>query len=190
MVGTENGAGRRSVVITDVEKARRLKRKRAQGYLPMVSFDVDELCAEVARLVLPLGAPRINVSFCETDTLACITKLQDGASIYIHVLLNEGTTPVQVCRYIIAHELFHIVVPPETIDGRQVYHTETFWSHEAQAIPERAQAWTWILVNFGSCIRRDERNERTIVKRSWKRFRGKSRCSWDFCAETSGKPMY
>jgi len=178
------------MIITDVEKAFRLKWKRDQGYLPMVSFDVGALCAEVAHLILPPGAPRIDVSFCENDTLACITKLPDGASIYIHVLLNEGTTPPQVCRYIITHELIHMVVPPETIDGRQVYHTETFWSCEAQAAPERAQVWAWIHLNFYPCIRRDERNERTIVKRNWKRFRGKSRCSWDFCAGTYGEPMY
>ncbi|MGA2480383.1 MAG: hypothetical protein ABSG63_16660 [Spirochaetia bacterium] len=84
------------MVITDVGKALRLRWKRDQGYLPMVSFDVGALCAKVAHLILPPGAPRIDVSFCENDTLACITKLPDGASIYIHVLLNEGTTPPQV----------------------------------------------------------------------------------------------
>ncbi len=170
------------MIITDIQKRFRLEKERSQPYLPMLPYDIQIVCNEVVQSGFPsVSFPAINVFFCKIETLACICPREDRADIFVHVLLNDKSTPLQVCQHIVAHELVHLVVPPETIDGRQVAHTGTFWRHEARVSPYRLRSWAWIHFNLSSCIRRDQKSERTVIKRNWKQFLGQERCSWERC---------
>ena len=169
------------MIITDLKKTLTLEQGGAQPYLPMLSFDIHTVCHDVAQSFFPALRLPINLRFCKNNTLACICSTQDRADIFVHVLLNDGSTPIQVLRHIVAHELLHLVVPSAAIDGRQVMHTDESWRYEARVAPDRSRSWAWIMLNLHSCILMDKKNERTLVKRNWKRLWGTPRCSWELC---------
>jgi len=150
--------------------------------LPMLSFDLWDLVSEVMQTCFPQSRPRIDISFCINNTLACVLMNEKCNDVLIHAVLNDDQTPRQVIRHIIAHEMIHLLIPKEEIDGRVVYHTEAFWQKEKEIVPERSQSWAWIYMNFHGCIRRDEKKEATFVKANWRKFMRQDRSSWHTCA--------
>ncbi|NQT55454.1 MAG: hypothetical protein HQ551_04430 [Desulfobacteraceae bacterium] len=42
----------------------------------------------------------------------------------------DEQTPWQVLSHIITHEMIHLLIPREEIDGHVVYHSEAFWQKE------------------------------------------------------------
>jgi hypothetical protein len=162
--------------------------KRRESYLPMIGYDIHALCAEIKRSRFPSHSlPPVLATFCENDTLACVCPTEHRIDIYIHLVLNFPSTPVQVFRLILTHELLHIVIPSEMVDGKVVHHTGAFRREEKRMCPEISQAWTWLWTNFGPCLRRDKKEEVTVVKRNWKQFYGPERpFSWRRCSETTG----
>ena len=148
----------------DYNQRCRFELKRSQMCLPMLSFDLWDLVSEVMQTCFPQSRPRIDISFCINNTLACVLMNEKCNDVLIHAVLNDDQTPRQVIRHIIAHEMIHLLIPKEEIDGRVVYHTEAFWQKEKEIVPERSQSWAWIYMNFHGCIRRDEKKEATFVK--------------------------
>lgn len=167
------------MMITHLKNALKLESARAQPYLPMLSFDIQLLCDDVLKSCFPDIDKPINIHFCKNDSLACICTHDDYAEIFIHVLLNDASTPWQVCRDIIAHELVHLVVPPEIIDGRRISHGVAFRQREKQVAPDISLTWSWIYLNFLPCLHIDKDNERTLVTKAWKKAWGGQRYSWE-----------
>jgi hypothetical protein len=141
------------MIITDPKRVRRLRAARRSPYLPMLTFDIQALCKKIAKAHFPDLRLPVFVSFVEDETLAYVVKETDRADIFIHVLMNDPSTPRQVFHHVLTHELLHLIVPYETINGKEVSHTPTFWLHESRLVPERSVSWTWIWRSFGRCLR-------------------------------------
>ena len=156
--------------------------KRRQMYLPMLSFDLWDIVDETMQTCFPQTRPCIAVSFCINDTLACILPNEKCSTLLIHVILNDEQTPRQVMSHIITHEMIHLLIPQEEIEGRVVHHTEAFQQKEKEIVPELSQSWSWIMTNFYGCIRRDKKKEATFVKANWRKFMRQERCPWHNCA--------
>jgi hypothetical protein len=169
------------MIITDPKRVRRLRAARRSPYLPMRTFDIQTLCKKIAKAHFPDLRLPVFVSFVEDETLACVVNETDRADIFIHVLMNDPSTPRQVFHHVLTHELIHLIVPYETINGKEVSHTPTFWLHETRLVPERSVSWTWIWRSFGRCLRRDHKNERMCVTKNWKSYANSSRPSWGTC---------
>ena len=178
------------MIVTDYKKHRRLEQKRRQLYLPMLSFDLGDIVGEAIRTCFPQTRPCVAVGFCVNDTLACILLNEKCSNVLIHVVLNDEQTPRQVLSHIITHEMLHLLIPPEEIEGRLVSHPESFWQKERQIIPERSQSWSWIRTNFYGCVRLDEKTESTVVKANWRKFAGQERCPWHTCSSLVQDQMY
>ncbi len=176
--------------IIDPIKIIKLERARSEPYLPMLSFDVGDVCREILQNSFPNILVPITVIFCPNDSLACIRSSSERADIFIHVLLNGPSTPIQVIRHILAHEIIHILVPPETIDGKQIIHTEAFWCYENRVVVDKSRSWAWIWTNFHNCLREDKKNERLLVKRNWKKHWHADRCSWERCSRIVKGSLY
>ncbi len=169
------------MIITDIKKVQKLKAARRSPYLPMLTFDIQSFCGELVKVHFPTLHMPITVSFTEELTLACVAHDDDRADILIHVLMNDPSTPCQVFSHILTHELIHLIVPKETINGKETFHTPTFWLHESRLVPERLCSWTWIWHNFGRCLRSDQKAEATYVKRNWKKYANTPRLAWEEC---------
>ncbi len=168
------------MIIDDPVKELKLELARCTPYLPMLSFDLHSVCTDAVNPNFSDIRIPINIYFVEIETLACITKHDAGADIYIHVMLNDQSTPIQVCKHIVTHELIHLVVPHEMINGKDVAHTPTFWKHEIQMVPERSISAGWLWRNFCKCLRRDKQDEGIYVKRNWKSLANRPRYSWKY----------
>lgn len=168
------------MIITDPVKIRKLVRARRTPYLPMLSFDIHSICADVLKTNFPGLDMPINIYFVEDIALACIVNKNDSADIFIHVLLNDPSTPIQVCKHIVTHELIHLIAPCEMINGKEVSHTPAFWQHEMQMVPERSISSVWIWRNFFLCLRRNKQEEGIRVKKNWKTFANKNRLPWEY----------
>ncbi len=147
----------------------------------MLHFDIQLLCHDVLKSCFPDIVKPIKIYFCKNDSLACIYSNDEYAEIFIHVLLNNESTPIQVFRDIIAHELVHLVVPPEIIDGKKISHGDAFRQREKQVAPDISLTWSWINFNFHHCLHIDKDNERTLVTKAWKKVWGGQRYSWETC---------
>lgn len=169
------------MIIEDPVKVHKLERARQNPCLPMLSFDINSVHADAVRIHFPSLDIPVNLYFVEIATLACVLKKDIGADIFIHVILNDYCTPIQVCNHIILHELLHLIVPPEIIEGKEVSHTPMFWQQERQMIPDRSTSWGWIWTNFSMCLRKDVKAECIHVRRNWKKYANMPRCSWEHC---------
>lgn len=168
----------------------RIAKDRRRPWLPMLDFNADAAFRRVLRSFSPAPSVPVNIFFSLQDTLACIFTWEDRADIFIHVLLNHRSTPIEVYRHIIVHELLHLAVPPETIDDRVVAHPDAFWEMEKQKSPERRRVGAWVYINFCSCIRTEKKKERITVLRNWKHAYGKPAHTWEQCGVCSPGPLY
>lgn len=67
----------------------------------------------------------------------------DGPLVRIHPVLDQSSVPEYFVRFILFHELLHVVLPPQTgQDGRWVHHSKEFRKRE-RAHPDYARALEW-----------------------------------------------
>lgn len=156
-----------------------IRRLRKDPEIPFVSIDTNVVMAGLIAAHFPNLTRTVRLYFLQQPMLACVSTDDFTAEIFIHSLLNHPSTPPEVLRFIIGHELIHLVVPGETIDGKHTSHPPAFWEMEKALFPERHLCWGWVRMNFRARIRFDMKEEGTYVKQGWKRAWGAPTCSWE-----------
>jgi hypothetical protein len=137
--------------------------------LSWMDFDVYELLERCKSRFPDLDERHVDIWFCPQDPLACIQYDDSRQGIVIHSVLNRPDVPVEVIKYILLHELIHLIIPPREIEGKMRQHPPEFWEKEHAMTENRLLVWSWIVIALADVYRRDEEQEALIVKRSWKR---------------------
>ena len=118
--------------------------------------------------------PTVSISpeviFTNGSFLGCIshTPPEPESLVCLHEILNSPDVPEQVFRHILTHELIHLVVAPQEVDGQVTTHPPV-WRLESDLCPDRSWIWDWLWEQFGSCLMIDRKNECIKVKRDWRR---------------------
>ena len=76
-----------------------------------LAFDKDGLLQELLSSQFDTVVIPVRASFVSEGTLARITHNCERARIYLHQILNHPDTPKFVIRYILQHELLHLLFP-------------------------------------------------------------------------------
>lgn len=173
-------------IITDFNKAMKLKRCRRQLNLEFVPFSVPTLLGDIKSRLFPDVTHSVKAYFVTCGPLACVVHDDSRATIYTHQLLNHVNTPKDVMAWIVKHELLHLRIPPRTIDEKKVNHPPEFWDAERSIAPERRRARRWIWLNFTSCLKNRPRLGRIDVLPSWKRVWPGQRLSLEECQQIMG----
>lgn len=158
-------------ILADMGAANKLERARCQPNLVFLPFSIHSLLDDIHRRLFPDITHFVRIYFVSRGPLACIVHDTSNAAIYVHQLLNRHDTPKVVMTLMIKHELLHLRIKPNRIDGnrRAVMHSPEFWEAERATEPERESAWTWIWGNFFNYLRKRPRLERIDVLPSWRR---------------------
>lgn len=158
-------------MLLDYAKALLLQRRAERA--PRLAFtvtDVPALLEQTRRTLFPAITEPAQLFFIDGAFVACIHHgPRLGATVFIHDLLNRPETPPEVFRYILTHELIHLVVPSREIEGKIEPHPPEFWEAERELSPDRGMAFSWLWWSFSTVLKEDKENECIRVKRSWKR---------------------
>lgn len=153
-------------------RKRFLRNAPLQGTLPFFAFDVSKTLASARKCVPAYQGPDPVIWFGRDKTLAYIRFKEDGSevpSIFIHDLLNSAATPEPVIEHILVHELLHLVIPSEEIEGKLVSHPPKFWAAEATASRHRFEFFEWSGFTLHSALEVNYRDECICVKRGWRK---------------------
>jgi hypothetical protein len=142
-------------------------RQFGEPQLPMFSFSLPSLLNEVRGEFPELLSKRVTVWLRIQPTLATVQLDDNEVVINLHAVLNHAQTPEQVIRFILRHEMLHMIIPPREVDGVVVSHPPEFWAVE-RGFPDRVPVWTWLTVSLGSCMRSNKKQQRTLITRGWK----------------------
>ena len=139
-----------------------------QPKLPFFAFNIYSVLKRAQERLPSLAEKSVSVWIMKQPTLACI-EIGKSASISLHAILNHPQTPELVIDYILTHELLHLIVGPRKIDGILKKHPPEFCDAERRSFPELEQAWNWLMLVLGDCLKRDEEKECIYIKRFWRR---------------------
>ncbi len=78
--------------ISDINEARKLELARSQPTLNFLAFSPSKLLSEIHADLFPDVSQTVRVDFVTRGPLACIGHTGESASIYIHQLLNHGSS--------------------------------------------------------------------------------------------------
>jgi len=122
--------------------------RNIQGELSRFSFDLYDLLEEAKSIVPGVISSAVSIWILGHASLLAFIEIGDvEKKIVLHPLLNHPDTPLEVIRFILIHELIHIVIPSVEIEGRQLDHPDSFWALEKQLVPERALYWAWMYIH-------------------------------------------
>lgn len=148
---------------------RALRRVRDRPELPLTTFDPSEVLEQMRIERVPEVTAPVPCFIRDISPLACILcDDQGGGTVLIHSLLNDPQTPLAVMKLIATHELLHLVVRPEFIEGKRVSHPPAFRELENARCPEKREAWQWIRDELGWYLSIDRESESTYVRRGWR----------------------
>jgi hypothetical protein len=147
--------------------------KQSKPELPWLSFDIYDSLDKIKSAFPEVNDWKIQLWFVEQSTLANITPSFPDAKIQFHLLLNHPDVPKEVLEFIIGHELIHLFVPPREIDGKITNHPPEFWEVEHARLKQGPLYWVWLKFMFLNIIEPDRKNEKTWVKKRWKKQRTK-----------------
>jgi hypothetical protein len=122
--------------------------------LPRFAF--SEVLEEVRATFFPEIEQEVELRIAAETALASIRTHfmgRDRHLVVVHPALNHTGTPYEVVRFILKHELIHVVRRPRTVDGWYEPHPPEFWELEFEIAPERYAAWAWLHANLGRCMR-------------------------------------
>jgi hypothetical protein len=142
--------------------------------IPFLSFDFHALLRETITrhfddVRVPVSASFLRPRQSRSVPLACIRVREHHAQIRLHEIINRADVPLPVLRFILCHELLHVVIRPREIDGRRVMHPPEFWEAEARRFPECSQACDWIEDALCPWLIIDSRRENAaLIRRSWR----------------------
>ena len=149
----------------------KLRRARSQPNLAVTRFDPTEVLRECCRQRFPGLTTRVACYFADEGPLACIVPVEESgvARIYLHNVLNHGSTPGLVVRHLLIHELIHLVLPPRETDGCEEQHPPDFWRVEDALSPEAPVARSWLCDNVPEALLIGAHHECVPPKRSSER---------------------
>lgn len=133
----------------------------------LFGFSLSALLTEVRNGFPELASQKIEIWLRNQPTLATVRLDDNKVVIELHAVLNHSQTPERVVRFILRHELLHVLIRPREIDGRLAAHPPEFWDAERR-FPDRLLAWSWVKLTLGSCLRPNQTKECTFVTRKWK----------------------
>lgn len=133
----------------------------------MFGFSLSAPLAEVKGDFPELSSRRIAVWLRIQPTLATVRLVGDEAVIELNAVLNHAQTPERVIGFILRHELLHIIIPPREENGYRTAPPPEFRNAERD-FPDYLLTWNWLTLVLGSCLRRNNRQECTVVTRAWK----------------------
>lgn len=139
--------------------------KNVQGEFFQFSFDIYELLERAKSIVPGINHYDVSVWIIKRATLAFIKLSGVQPKIVLHPLLNHPDTPLEVVRFILVHELIHIVVPSIKKGDDIIIHSEDFWRMEKELVPERDLYWGWMYFHFCGYVKHG--NEKIKVKKNW-----------------------
>jgi hypothetical protein len=151
------------MTLTGIRALRAEERAKREPLLPLLSFDLCALIADVKGETFPQITIHVPYWFVKTSHLAFVTI--ENPSIFIHPLLNRSDVPHQIFRHIIVHELLHLVVPSRKVGAKRTDHPPEFWTLEQQLSIDRTVVWDWLYQNFWEVLTADDEEEATKVKR-------------------------
>lgn len=160
--------------------------KFGESELPLFSFDLRELLAREQVKVPALPPLQLEIWIQNQPTLACIQSDSTKAAIRLHSVLNHADTPESVIAFILCHELLHLVIPPEKLNGRLITHPPSFREGEIRLSPNRTLAWGWLFLELGQCMKVDAKRECTFVKSNWKHLMNERRSTMEEAALVPG----
>jgi len=164
------------VLIQDLRRAARPARYRRQPILPYVNCDLRALLAEVHEQRTPEVCRRPGIFFVEQGWLACIVESQEtNPAIYLHGILDNLEVPQAVFRFILTHELIHLLVPSAEVNGKMTSHPPRFREREQRLCPELPTVWEWIWQHLWRTLVIDRKAEGLRVRRDWARVLGRPR---------------
>jgi len=168
-----------------------LSRKKPIGY-PEISFLSFDVLALLAKLQQEMGLDSVGpvtFSLQTMQTLACIRWEQGkpGADIFFHSLFNRADVPQPVIEHVLRHELLHLKIPAREIDGKLVHHPPEFWEAEEALVPWKSASWGWMVLAFWKVIKMDIPNERTWVKKSWRKLQNYPYPSWQMILDDQSR---
>lgn len=155
-----------SGLLEELKSDRKLRKARLQPALCFLAFDADGLLQELLSSQFDKVVIPVRASFVSEGPLACITHGDEKATIYIHQVLNHPETPLFVIRYILQHELLHLLIPSKDDDP----HPTAFCEAEDATCPDMAAAWNWIRIHLGQFIQEDRQKRRVTVRGNWPRI--------------------
>ncbi|MCB0825774.1 MAG: hypothetical protein KDC26_06260 [Armatimonadetes bacterium] len=142
--------------------------------LPCFEFNLDTLNEEACSLV-GHGQQLPEVVIVDKQTLASITTDIEPSRIELHPIFNVPWLPEEVMRHVLIHEHIHLLIQPREVeDGVTKDHPPEFWDVERKLSPFARPAWYWMRQEWGDLLVRKEKEEKTIVKRIWKKRRRES----------------
>ena len=156
------------MLITDLEKARKLAKARAQPNLWFTPYSPHSRLNDIRSCHFPDLPHRVDLYFVNRGAMACVCDTDSSATIYIHQILNHAETPIEVIEVICKHELLHLRIPPIIEGKKEIQHPPEFWEAEREISPERNLAWSWIWSNLWFCLKKRPRLERVDVLPAWK----------------------
>lgn len=133
-------------------------------------YCIHSLLEEIRKQYFPEIEKPVTICFMKLETLAYIISTPIEDQICIHSLMNHKDTPAKVIKFIIKHELLHIRIRPVEIKEKLISHPPEFWEAEKLIAPERELIWGWVWVQFHECLKRNKEEEKTRVKKNWKKY--------------------
>ena len=173
-----------------IETGRKLQLDRLRRQRPYLSFagDLDRLLVAAVNDVFPALNQPPEWFFVQISFLACISRKSknEGATIFLHPLLNRAETPTWIFQHIFVHELLHLIIPPREVDGRIKTHPAEFWEAEKLLSPDCDKVSDWLWWNYGNLLNNDRKNDCIRVRRGWqKRMHEPTRDLPEQCARRS-----
>lgn len=155
--------------LKELRREQSLRAAKHRPELCFLPFCPWEMLQEIRQRHFPEVKVPVGLSFILWDMLAFVNNYEDRAEIFIHGILNHPNTPREVIRFVIKHELCHLVVHPREMDGKMTMHPPEFWELEAAVAPERRRAWCWVYLSWGEWLKRSRKRECICVRGGWKK---------------------
>ena len=155
------------MIVDDPKELERLEMARCQPGLCLMGFSLWKTLDEIWACHFQDIEVRPDVFFIERGPLACIQPDFPRPTIYVHNILNHPTTPRIVINLICKHELLHLRIPPELVNGHLKQHPPGFREAEESLTLDWAEAWHWLFRARGRWLKPRPRLERIDVRRSW-----------------------
>jgi hypothetical protein len=158
-------------MLIETERKLQLDRLRRQRpYLPFAG-DLHRLLVAAVNDVFPALNQPPEWFFVQISFLACISRKSknEGATIFLHPLLNRAETPTWIFQHIFVHELLHLIIPPREVDGRIKTHPAEFWEAEKLLSPDCDKVSDWLWWNYRNLLNNDRKNDCIRVRRGWQK---------------------
>jgi hypothetical protein len=143
--------------------------------IPWTRYCIHSLLDETRKQYFPAIEKPVTICFVKQETLANIIFTPREYQIRMHSLMNHKDTPSEVITVIIKHELLHIRIRPTEINEKMISHPPEFWEAEKLIAPERELIWSWVWVQFYGCLKINKEEEKTLVKKNWKKYMNRER---------------